>query len=197
MDNIQTHTNLQEGVCDVDLVVVAASENKETKSAIFKQLDTYCKPHTILATNTSSISISEIADSTHRASKVIGMHFMNPVPLMKLVEVIKGNKTSPEVTKMIMDLALQLEKIPLEVNGYPGFVANRILIPMLNEAIGILQNGVAGVKEIDTIMKLGMVHPMGTLQLADFIGLDVCLSILNVLYKGLNDVKYAPCDLLC
>lgn len=194
--NIKTFTNLQEGVQNVDLVIEAVSENKETKMTIFKQLDTYCNPHTILATNTSSISISEIADSTKRADKVIGMHFMNPVPLMKLVEVIKGKKTSTEVTKTIMNLAIQLEKIPIEANDFPGFVANRILMPMLNEAIETLQNGVAGVLEIDTVMKLGMAHPMGPLQLADFIGLDVCLSILNVLYDGFNNEKYAPCDLL-
>ena len=194
--NIKTFTNLREGVGNVDLVIEAVSENKEIKLALFKQLDSYCNQHTILASNTSSISITELGQITNRAAKVIGMHFMNPVPLMKLVEVIKGSNTSPEVTKTIVELAFSLDKTPVEANDFPGFIANRIVMPMLNEAIEALQNGVAGVIEIDTVMKLGMAHPMGPLQLADFIGLDVCLSILNVLHDGFNNAKYIPCNLL-
>jgi 3-hydroxybutyryl-CoA dehydrogenase len=194
--NIQTSISIQEGVKEVDLVVEAATENTDLKLNIFKQLDQYCKPQTILASNTSSISITKIASVTSRPDKVIGMHFMNPVPVMKLVEVIRGYATSDETAALIMDLSRKLEKIPTEVNDYPGFVANRILMPMINEAIYSLYEGVAGVDEIDTVMKLGMAHPMGPLQLADFIGLDVCLSILQVLYDGFGNPKYAPCSLL-
>ena len=194
--NIETFTNLKEGVTNADLVVEAASENLEIKLKIFKELDEVCNPETILASNTSSISITKIASVTKRADKIIGMHFMNPVPIMKLVEVIRGYATSDEVTKTIMELSKTLGKSPVEVNDYPGFVANRILMPMINEAIYTLFEGVAGVSEIDTVMKLGMAHPMGPLQLADFIGLDVCLSILNVLYDGFGNPKYAPCPLL-
>jgi 3-hydroxybutyryl-CoA dehydrogenase len=179
-----------------DLVVEAATENAALKLKIFSQLDEVCKPDTILASNTSSISITKIASATKRADRVIGMHFMNPVPVMKLVEVIRGYSTSNEVTDTIMELSKKLGKIPVEANDYPGFVANRILMPMINEAIYTLHEGVAGVVEIDTVMKLGMAHPMGPLQLADFIGLDVCLSILNVLYEGFGNPKYAPCPLL-
>ena len=196
LENINTFTNLEEGVSNVDLVVEAATENLELKLSIFRMLDKACAPKTILATNTSSISITEIAAVTTRPSKVIGMHFMNPVPIMKLVEIIRGYSSSDETTKEIMELSEQLGKVPVEVNDYPGFVANRILMPMLNESIEALYNGVAGVKEIDTVMKLGMAHPMGPLQLADFIGLDVCLSILNVMYNGFKNPKYAPCPLL-
>jgi 3-hydroxybutyryl-CoA dehydrogenase len=187
---------LQEGAKNADLVVEAASENVEVKLKLFKQLDELCKQDTILASNTSSISITKIAAATKRADKVIGMHFMNPVPVMKLVEVIRGYLTSDTTTKTIMEACGKLGKTPVEVNDYPGFVANRILMPMLNEAIITLYEGVAGVQEIDTVMKLGMAHPMGPLQLADFIGLDVCLSILNVLYEGLGNPRYAPCPLL-
>ncbi|AIY14832.1 MULTISPECIES: 3-hydroxybutyryl-CoA dehydrogenase [Cellulophaga] len=194
--NITTYTQLEEGVKNMDLVVEAATENIELKLKIFKQLDAVTDAETILATNTSSISITQIAAVTNRPEKVIGMHFMNPVPIMKLVEIIRGYTTSDEVTKLIMDLSIQLGKIPTEVNDYPGFVANRILMPMINEAIETLYNGVAGVEEIDTVMKLGMAHPMGPLQLADFIGLDVCLSILNVMHDGFKNPKYAPCPLL-
>ena len=194
--NITTYTQLEEGVKNMDLVVEAATENIELKLKIFKQLDAVTDAETILATNTSSISITQIAAVTNRPEKVIGMHFMNPVPIMKLVEIIRGYSTSDEVTKLIMDLSIQLGKIPTEVNDYPGFVANRILMPMINEAIETLYNGVAGVEEIDTVMKLGMAHPMGPLQLADFIGLDVCLSILNVMHDGFKNPKYAPCPLL-
>jgi 3-hydroxybutyryl-CoA dehydrogenase len=194
--NIKTFTNLIDGVKDADLVVEAASENLEIKLKIFKELDEVCHPETILASNTSSISITKIASVTKRADKIIGMHFMNPVPIMKLVEVIRGYATSDEVTKTIMELSKTLGKSPVEVNDYPGFVANRILMPMINEAIYTLFEGVAGVSEIDTVMTLGMAHPMGPLQLADFIGLDVCLSILNVLYDGFGNPKYAPCPLL-
>ncbi|MFI8603871.1 3-hydroxyacyl-CoA dehydrogenase family protein [Cellulophaga baltica] len=194
--NITTYTQLEEGVKNMDLVVEAATENIELKLKIFKQLDAVTDAETILATNTSSISITQIAAVTNRPEKVIGMHFMNPVPIMKLVEIIRGYTTSDEVTKLIMDLSVQLGKIPTEVNDYPGFVANRILMPMINEAIETLYNGVAGVEEIDTVMKLGMAHPMGPLQLADFIGLDVCLSILNVMHDGFKNPKYAPCPLL-
>lgn len=194
--NIKTFTALEEGAKNADLVVEAASENVEVKLKIFKQLEDICKPEAILASNTSSISITKIAAATKRADKVIGMHFMNPVPVMKLVEVIRGYSTSDATTKIIMDLCGKLGKTPVEVNDYPGFVANRILMPMINEAIITLNEGIAGVQEIDTVMKLGMAHPMGPLQLADFIGLDVCYSILNVLYEGLGNPKYAPCPLL-
>ena len=194
--NITTFTSISEGVEYASLVVEAATENVDLKLNIFKQLDEACPDDTILATNTSSISITQIAAVTSRPEMVIGMHFMNPVPIMKLVEIIRGYNTSDEVTKTIMDLSKTLGKTPTEVNDYPGFVANRILMPMLNEAIETLYNGVAGVREIDTVMKLGMAHPMGPLQLADFIGLDICLSILNVMYEGFKNPKYAPCPLL-
>ena len=194
--NITTFTQMEEGVKNVDLVVEAATENVDLKLKIFKQLDEITNAETILATNTSSISITQIAAATNRQDKVIGMHFMNPVPIMKLVEIIRGYNTSDEVTKSIMDMSETLGKVPVEVNDYPGFVANRILMPMINESIETLYNGVAGVQEIDTVMKLGMAHPMGPLQLADFIGLDVCLSILNVMYDGFKNPKYAPCPLL-
>lgn len=194
--NISTFTSIKEGVDSVELVVEAATENVNLKLNIFKELDVNCSPDTILATNTSSISITKIAAITSRPDKIIGMHFMNPVPLMKLVEIIRGYSTSDEVTKTIMELSIKLNKAPVEVNDYPGFVANRILMPMINESIYSLYEGVAGVSEIDTVMKLGMAHPMGPLQLADFIGLDVCLSILNVMYDGFKNPKYAPCPLL-
>jgi len=194
--NITTFTSVEKGVKNADLVVEAATENKNLKLKIFKNLDEICAKNTILATNTSSISITEIAGATNRADKVIGMHFMNPVPIMKLVEIIRGYNTSDEVMNTIVGLTKKINKIPVEVNDYPGFVANRILMPMLNESIETLYNGVAGVKEIDSVMKLGMGHPMGPLQLADFIGLDVCLSILNVMYNGFKNPKYAPCPLL-
>lgn len=196
LDNIKTFSSIQEGVTHADLVVEAATENSDLKLKIFKDLDSFCKPEAILASNTSSISITKIASVTNRPDKVIGMHFMNPVPVMKLVEVIRGYNTSNDVTNTIMQLSKMLEKVPVEVNDYPGFVANRILMPMINEAIYSLYEGVAGVQEIDTVMKLGMAHPMGPLQLADFIGLDVCLSILNVLHDGFGNPKYAPCPLL-
>lgn len=196
LENIKTFTSIQEGVKNSDLVVEAATENADLKLKIFKDLDAYCKPDAILASNTSSISITKIASVTKRQDKVIGMHFMNPVPVMKLVEVIRGYNTSDSVTSSIMQLSKMLEKVPVEVNDYPGFVANRILMPMINEAIYTLHEGVAGVNEIDTVMKLGMAHPMGPLQLADFIGLDVCLSILHVLHDGFGNPKYAPCPLL-
>jgi 3-hydroxybutyryl-CoA dehydrogenase len=196
LGNISTFTDLIEGVKKVNLVVEAATENIDLKLKIFKNLDEICDLETILATNTSSISITHIASVTKRADKVIGMHFMNPVPIMKLVEIIRGYNTSDDVTKTIMELSEKLGKTPTEVNDYPGFVANRILMPMINEAIETLYNGVAGVEEIDTVMKLGMAHPMGPLQLADFIGLDVCLSILNVMHNGFKNPKYAPCPLL-
>ena len=196
LSNIKTYTDLEKGVYDADLVVEAASENVDIKLEIFRNLDKFCPEHTIFASNTSSISITKIASVTNRPNKVIGMHFMNPVPIMKLVEVIKGYSTSEETTKQIFDLSINLEKTPVEVNDYPGFVANRILMPMINEAIYSLYEDVAGVNEIDTVMKLGMAHPMGPLQLADFIGLDVCLSIMNVLYDGFKNPKYAPCPLL-
>jgi 3-hydroxybutyryl-CoA dehydrogenase len=176
--------------------VEAATENSELKLKIFSQLDQSAKPETILATNTSSISITKIAAATHRAHKIIGMHFMNPVPVMKLVEVIRGYSTDDETTRAVMELSKKLDKIPVEVNDYPGFIANRILMPMINEAVYALYENVAGVNEIDTVMKLGMAHPMGPLQLADFIGLDICLSILNVLYEGFGNPKYSPCPLL-
>lgn len=194
--NIKTFTSTEEGVKGVDLVVEAATENVDLKLKIFKQLSEITPENVILATNTSSISITQIAAATNRVEKVIGMHFMNPVPIMKLVEIIRGYNTTDEVTKTIMDLSVTLGKVPVEVNDYPGFVANRILMPMINESIETLYNGVAGVQEIDTVMKLGMAHPMGPLQLADFIGLDVCLSILNVMYDGFKNPKYAPCPLL-
>ena len=194
--NISTYTNIDEGVEYASLVIEAATENLDLKLKIFKQLDVACPEDTILATNTSSISITQIAAVTSRPEMVIGMHFMNPVPIMKLVEIIRGYNTSDEVTKVIMVLSEALGKTPVEVNDYPGFVANRILMPMLNESIETLYNGVAGVTEIDTVMKLGMAHPMGPLQLADFIGLDVCLSILEVMYNGFKNPKYAPCPLL-
>ncbi|MEQ3664820.1 MULTISPECIES: 3-hydroxyacyl-CoA dehydrogenase family protein [unclassified Olleya] len=196
LSNISTFTNIEEGVEYASLVVEAATENLDLKLKIFKQLDQACGDDTILATNTSSISITQIGAVTSRPDMVIGMHFMNPVPIMKLVEIIRGYNTSDEVTNTIMELSKQLGKIPTEVNDYPGFVANRILMPMINESIETLYNGVAGVQEIDTVMKLGMAHPMGPLQLADFIGLDVCLSILNVMYDGFKNPKYAPCPLL-
>ena len=194
--NIQIYTDLEKGVSDADLVIEAASENVNIKSEIFSNLDKFCPEHTILASNTSSISITKIASVTNRPDKVIGMHFMNPVPIMKLVELIKGYSTSEATTKQIFDLSIAIEKIPVEVNDYPGFVANRILMPMINEAIYTLYEGVAGVNEIDAVMKLGMAHPMGPLQLADFIGLDVTLNIMNVLYDGFKNSKYAPCPLL-
>ena len=194
--NISIESNLREGVKDAELVVEAATENVELKLKIFEQLDTYAPKEAILATNTSSISITKIAATTGRAGKVIGMHFMNPVPVMKLVEIINGYATKKEVTGTIVELSKQLGKVPCVVNDYPGFIANRILMPMINEAIYSLHEGVAGVEEIDTVMKLGMAHPMGPLQLADFIGLDVCLSILNVLHDGFGNPKYAPCPLL-
>jgi 3-hydroxybutyryl-CoA dehydrogenase len=194
--NLSTTTFLKEGVKDADLVVEAATENLDLKLKIFKEVDESTKPGTILASNTSSISITKIASVTKSPDQVIGMHFMNPVPVMKLVEVIRGYRTSNAVTNQIMELSRKLEKVPVEVNDYPGFVANRILMPMINEAIYSLYEGVAGVEEIDTVMKLGMAHPMGPLQLADFIGLDVCLSILHVLYDGFGNPKYAPCPLL-
>jgi 3-hydroxybutyryl-CoA dehydrogenase len=196
LSNISTFTSITEGVEYASLVVEAATENIDLKLNIFKELDTHCPEGTILATNTSSISITQIASVTSRPDHVIGMHFMNPVPIMKLVEIIRGYNTSDDVTNTIMELSKTLGKIPVEVNDYPGFVANRILMPMLNESIETLYNGVAGVYEIDTVMKLGMAHPMGPLQLADFIGLDVCLSILNVMYEGFKNPKYAPCPLL-
>jgi 3-hydroxybutyryl-CoA dehydrogenase len=196
LKNIQTFTSLSSGVKNAELVIEAASENIDLKLDIFKQLDEGAPPACILASNTSSISITKIASVTKRPQQVIGMHFMNPVPLMKLVEVINGYETGPSITKTIVMLSEQLGKTPCVVNDYPGFVANRILMPMINEAIFSLHEAVAGVEEIDTVMKLGMAHPMGPLQLADFIGLDVCLSILNVLHEGFGNPKYAPCPLL-
>ena len=194
--NITVSTDLKAVAGTADLVVEAATENREIKLNLFRDLGEICQPGTILASNTSSISITQIAAATKAPENVIGMHFMNPVPLMKLVEVIRGYATSDEVTQKIMDLSRQLGKDPVEVNDYPGFVANRILMPMINEAIYTLFEGVAGVQEIDTVMKLGMAHPMGPLQLADFIGLDVCIAILKVLQDGFGDPKYAPCPLL-
>lgn len=196
LSNLTTTTFLKEGVRDADLVVEAATENIDLKLKIFKEIDESTKPSTILASNTSSISITKIASVTKSPDQVIGMHFMNPVPIMKLVEVIRGYRTTDAVTAQIMELSRKLGKEPVEVNDYPGFVANRILMPMINEAIYSLYEGVAGVAEIDTVMKLGMAHPMGPLQLADFIGLDVCLSILRVLHDGFGNPKYAPCPLL-
>jgi len=195
LNNITLFTSITEGVEYASLVVEAATENIDLKLNIFKQLDNDCTNDTILATNTSSISITQIAAVTSRPEMVIGMHFMNPVPIMKLVEIIRGYNTSNEVTNTIMELSKTLGKVPVEVNDYPGFVANRILMPMINESIETLYNGVAGVEQIDTVMKLGMAHPMGPLQLADFIGLDVCLSILHVMYDGFKNPKYAPCPL--
>ena len=194
--NISTYTSIKEGVEDADIVIEAATENVELKLKIFKEIDESAPPSAILASNTSSISITKIASVTKRAEKVIGMHFMNPVPVMKLVEIINGFTTDESVTQTIVALSKQLGKTPCVVNDYPGFIANKILMPMINEAIYSLYEGIAGVEEIDTIMKLGMAHPMGPLQLADFIGLDVCLSILNVLYEGFGNPKYAPCPLL-
>lgn len=194
--NIDTSTSIANGVKNAELIVEAATENIDLKLKIFEQLDAHAPANCILATNTSSISITKIAAATKRPEMVIGMHFMNPVPVMKLVEVINGYATKKEVTDKIVELSQALEKVPCVVNDYPGFVANRILMPMINEATYCLYEGVAGVKEIDTVMKLGMAHPMGPLQLADFIGLDVCLSILNVLYQGFGNQKYAPCPLL-
>lgn len=196
LENITTTTLFKDGLRDAELVVEAATENIDLKLKIFRDMDENSKPGTILASNTSSISITKIASVTKHPDKVIGMHFMNPVTMMKLVEVIRGYSTSDETTKTIMELSKGLEKVPVEVNDYPGFIANRILMPMINEAIYSLYEGVAGVEEIDTVMKLGMAHPMGPLQLADFIGLDVCLSILKVLHEGFGNPKYAPCPLL-
>ncbi|MCG8329221.1 MAG: 3-hydroxybutyryl-CoA dehydrogenase [Chitinophagales bacterium] len=193
---INTYTQLEEGVKEADLVVEAATENVDLKLKIFSSIDQLAPEKAVLATNTSSISITKIAAATQRPEKVIGMHFMNPVPVMKLVEVIRGYATTDAITQQIMELSRNLGKIPVEVNDYPGFVANRILMPMINEAVYTLYEGVAGVMEIDTVMKLGMAHPMGPLQLADFIGLDVCLSILRVLHDGFGNPKYAPCPLL-
>ena len=194
--NLSTQTDMKNGVQGVELVVEAATENVDLKLKIFKELDAITDPSVILATNTSSISITQIAAVTQRPDKVIGMHFMNPVPVMKLVEIIRGYSTSDDVTMRIMETSRSLAKVPVEVNDYPGFIANRILMPMINEAIYSLFEGVAGVEEIDTVMKLGMAHPMGPLQLADFIGLDVCLAILKVLHDGFGNPKYAPCPLL-
>lgn len=196
IDNIKTFTSLAEGAKGSQLIVEAATENIDLKLKIFQQMSDVTDSDVILATNTSSISITKLAAATNRPEKVIGMHFMNPVPVMKLVEIIRGYSTSDEVTDLIMDTSKKLGKVPVEVNDYPGFVANRILMPMINEAIIALFEGVGGVAEIDTVMKLGMAHPMGPLQLADFIGLDVCLAILEVLNDGFGNPKYAPCPLL-
>ncbi len=196
LDNITTYTSIEQGVKNCELVVEAATENIELKLNIFRDLDKFAPENAILASNTSSISITKIASVTNRPEKVIGMHFMNPVPVMKLVEIIRGYNTTDEVTATIFEISKQLNKVPVEVNDYPGFIANRILMPMINEAIASLYEGVAGVYEIDTVMKLGMAHPMGPLQLADFIGLDVCLAILKVLHDGFGNPKYAPCPLL-
>lgn len=196
LSNITLHTSMEEGLEHADLVVEAATENIDLKLKIFADIDAMAPAKAILATNTSSISITKIAAVTKRPDKVIGMHFMNPVPLMKLVEIIRGYSTTDEVTEQVMSLSKDINKVPVEVNDYPGFIANRILMPMINEAIYSLYEGVAGVYEIDTVMKLGMAHPMGPLQLADFIGLDVCLAILKVLHNGFGNPKYAPCPLL-
>jgi len=196
LENLKPFTSYNEAAKEADLIVEAATENTDLKLKIFQDLDLLAKLETILASNTSSISITQIASATRRPDKVIGMHFMNPVPIMKLVEVIRGYSTSDETTQAILELSKELNKVPVEVNDYPGFIANRILIPMINEAIEALHHGVAGIYEIDTVMKLGMAHPMGPLQLADFIGLDVCLAILNVMYDGFKNPKYAPCPLL-
>jgi len=196
LSNITTSSNIADSVKNADLVIEAATENIDLKFKIFQTIDENALDHAILASNTSSISITKIASVTKRPEKVIGMHFMNPVPIMKLVEIIRGYSTTDEVTKTIMDLSKKLDKVPVEANDFPGFVSNRILVPMINEAIYTLHEGVAGVEEIDTVMKLGMAHPMGPLQLADFVGLDVCLAICNVLYNGFGNPKYAPCPLL-
>lgn len=196
LGNIRTYESLTEGVADAELVIEAATENSDIKLAIFRELDRQASPKAILATNTSSISITRIANATKRSGKVIGMHFMNPVPVMKLVEVIRGYQTDSSTVETIMEVCRKIEKVPVAVNDYPGFVANRILMPMINEAIYTLHEQVAGVEEIDTVMKLGMAHPMGPLQLGDFIGLDVCLAILRVLHEGFGQPKYAPCPLL-
>ncbi len=196
LSNITTYTDLNTGIGDADLIIEAATENSVVKKKIFANMDTYAKPNCILATNTSSISISELAAATQRPTQVIGMHFMNPVPVMKLVEVINSKETDPSVTKIIVSLTEQLGKIPCVVNDFPGFIANRILMPMINEAIIALSEGVSDAKTIDQIMKLGMAHPMGPLQLADYIGLDVCKNILDIMEKGLNNSKYAPANLL-
>lgn len=196
LNRITTGQAISTGVQEADIVVEAATENIDLKLKIFQEIDAHAPAHAILASNTSSISITKIAAVTSRPGKVIGMHFMNPVPVMKLVEIINGFNTEKEVTEKIIDLSKKLGKVPCVVNDYPGFIANKILMPMLNEAIISLYEGIAGVQEIDTIMKLGMAHPMGPLQLADFIGLDVCLSILQVLYTGYGNPKYAPCPLL-
>lgn len=196
LERLSTGTDLAKSVSHADLIVEAATENKEIKFNLFKQLDELAPAHCILSSNTSSISITKIAAQTNRPDKVIGMHFMNPVPVMKLVEIIRGYSTSDDTMNAVVEMSTSLGKVPVACNDYPGFVANRILMPMINEAIISLHEGVAGVEEIDTIMKLGMAHPMGPLQLADFIGLDVCLSIMNVLYEGLGNTKYAPCPLL-
>lgn len=196
LTNISTFNSIKDGLAESDLVVEAATENIDLKLKIFREIDECAPAGCILASNTSSISITKIASVTKRPEWVIGMHFMNPVPVMKLVEIINGYRTDKKVSQMIIDLSKKLGKIPCEVNDYPGFIANRILLPMINEAIYSLYEGVAGVEEIDTVMKLGMAHPMGPLQLADFIGLDVCHSILNVLYEGFGNSKYAPCPLL-
>lgn len=196
LNNITTYTDLKAGASHADLVVEAATENREIKLGLFKQLSDICGDNTILASNTSSISITQIAAATKKPANVIGMHFMNPVPMMKLVEVIRGYATSDEVTAQVMELSRKLGKDPVEVNDYPGFAANRILMPMINEAIYTLFEGIAGVQEIDTVMKLGMAHPMGPLQLADYIGLDVCLAVLEVLHDGFGNPKFAPCPLL-
>ena len=196
LERLSTGTDLAKSVSHADLIVEAATENKEIKFNLFKQLDELAPAHCILSSNTSSISITKIAAQTNRPDKVIGMHFMNPVPVMKLVEIIRGYSTSDETMNAVVEMSTSLGKVPVACNDYPGFVANRILMPMINEAIISLHEGVAGVEEIDTIMKLGMAHPMGPLQLADFIGLDVCLSIMNVLYEGLGNTKYAPCPLM-
>lgn len=196
MDNLETGTHLEQGVESADLVIEAVIENIDIKKEIFMSLDSFTPEETILASNTSSISISQLASYTARPGKVIGMHFMNPVPMMELVEVIRGYNTSDNTINTVVDICRKIQKIPVEVQDYPGFIANRILMPMINESIYALQEGVAGVSEIDTIMKLGMAHPMGPLQLADYIGLDVCLSILKVMFNGFGDPKYAPCPLL-
>lgn len=196
LSRLSTSTSVKDGVSAAELVVEAATENIDLKLKIFKEMDEFAPSECILSTNTSSISITKIAAATGRPDKVIGMHFMNPVPVMKLVEVIRGYSTSNEVTATVFDVSKTLQKVPVEVNDYPGFVANRILMPMINEAIYSLYEGVAGVEEIDTVMRLGMAHPMGPLRLADFIGLDVCLAILRVLHDGFGNPKYAPCPLL-
>jgi 3-hydroxybutyryl-CoA dehydrogenase len=195
LNSIKTFTDLQKAVSNADLIIEAATENLNIKLDIFRSLDKFCKEAAILASNTSSISITLIASVTNRPGKVIGMHFMNPVPVMKLVEVIRGKETSDETTQLVMNTALKLDKVPVEVNDAPGFVANRILMPMINEAVFALNEGVSGVEEIDTVMKLGMAHPMGPLQLADFIGLDVCVAILNIMQEGFVSLKYEACPL--